>query len=180
MKSFIITAILTTLVSIIIVPSAQSQQFGGYGQGSGWGGYGQNFQNAGQSYFGQQGAGGQGAYAPNFYNSQNQPLSPYLNLTRGGNTAVNYFYGVRPGTQAGGFMMPYGISQGNYLRAPFFPQSETMYDLENVKQTDGMLPTGHPFAFNNQLGYFGTGGGMGSRGQSQGQGQGPISQSRTR
>ncbi|MFO0847687.1 MAG: hypothetical protein U0871_03865 [Gemmataceae bacterium] len=44
----------------------------------------------------------QAAFAPNFYNRANQPLSPYLNLLRGSNPSVNYFYGVRPGLGAGG------------------------------------------------------------------------------
>src|SRR5437868_11799531 len=38
---------------------------------------------------------------PNIYNPQTQPLSPYLNLLRGGNAGVNYYYGVRPGTTGG-------------------------------------------------------------------------------
>lgn len=39
---------------------------------------------------------------PNLYNRTQQPLSPYLNLLRGGNPGVNYFYGVRPGLPSGG------------------------------------------------------------------------------
>ena len=41
-----------------------------------------------------------GNFLPNYYNRASQPLSPYLNLLRGGNPGVNYFYGVRPGTGA--------------------------------------------------------------------------------
>ncbi len=44
-------------------------------------------------------------FLPNYYNRPTQPLSPYLNLLRGGNPGVNYFYGVRPGTQGG---VPFG------------------------------------------------------------------------
>jgi hypothetical protein len=47
---------------------------------------------------------------PNIYNPVNQPLSPYLNLLRGGNPGVNYYYGVRPGTVGG---------TGQGLGAPF-------------------------------------------------------------
>jgi len=43
----------------------------------------------------------QNQFAPNFYNRASQPLSPYLNLLRGGDPAINYFYGVRPGTIPG-------------------------------------------------------------------------------
>src|SRR5690348_6570512 len=42
-----------------------------------------------------------GSFMPNYYNRQNQPLSPYLNLLRGGSPGVNYYYGVRPGTTGG-------------------------------------------------------------------------------
>src|SRR5437899_2106404 len=41
-----------------------------------------------------------GNVMPNVYNPANQPLSPYLNLFRN-NPAVNYYYGVRPGTSGG-------------------------------------------------------------------------------
>ena len=43
---------------------------------------------------------------PNIYNPVNQPLSPYLNLLRGGNAGVNYYYGVRPGTAGGSDSTP--------------------------------------------------------------------------
>ena len=60
--------------------------------------------------FGQQGYGGGfpqggsgGAFMPNIYNPQSQPLSPYLNMSRGGdNPAANYYFGTRPGTVGGG------------------------------------------------------------------------------
>jgi hypothetical protein len=41
-------------------------------------------------------------YLPNYYNRATQPLSPYLNLLRGSNPGVDYYYGTRPGTPAGG------------------------------------------------------------------------------
>src|SRR5436305_11133256 len=41
-------------------------------------------------------------YMPNYYNRTNQPLSPYLNLLRGGNPGGNYYYGARPGLPTGG------------------------------------------------------------------------------
>src|SRR5437762_7913362 len=62
-------------------------------------------------------------FGPNVYNPQNQPLSPYLNLLRGGNAGVNYYYGVRPGTtggSGGGIGAPFTASGG--YRPPFFPQ----------------------------------------------------------
>ena len=68
-----------------------------------------------------------GTYAPNPYNRQTQPLSPYLNLLRGGNQAVNYFYGVRQGTGAGilGATSPAAVGP----RPPFFQVVDTLADL---------------------------------------------------
>ena len=41
-------------------------------------------------------------YLPNYHNRATQPLSPYLNLMRGSNPAVNYYFGARPGLPTGG------------------------------------------------------------------------------
>ncbi len=68
-------------------------------------------------------------FAPNPYNRQFQPLSPYLNLLRGGNPAVNYFYGVRPGlpgygqTGGGASAPQFGASQ---IRGGFLPQASVV------------------------------------------------------
>ena len=66
--------------------------------------------------------------APNMYNRAAQPLSPYLNLLRGGNTAVNYFYGVRPGTQPGAFTGMFTQPTAG-PRQTFFPVVDTLADL---------------------------------------------------
>jgi hypothetical protein len=116
---------------------------------------------------------GTGNYAPNYYNRNTQPLSPYLNLLRGGNTAANYFYGVRPGTMSGGFGQPYGAAS-SLGRQTFFPQVDTLYDLENLNPADGLRPTGHPFGYNNTLNYFGAGLGTGM-GNPRNQNQSPMS-----
>jgi hypothetical protein len=102
----------------------------------------------------------------NPYNRASQPLSPYLNLLRGGNPGVNYFYGVRPGTTGGGGfgggapMMAQGAQ-----RAPFFPPQAQAQDPAQV-ELPGLMPEykipspAHPVVFNNTLGYFpGPGGG---------------------
>src|SRR5215207_4743706 len=58
----------------------------------------------------------------NPYNRTNQPLSPYLNLLRGGNPAVNYSYGVRPGTVGrGGSGGGAPMTAPGAQRSPFFP-----------------------------------------------------------
>jgi hypothetical protein len=105
-----------------------------------------------------------GAYPPptsfqpnNIFNRQTQPLSPYLNLFRGNDRAVNYFYGVRPGTPAGGFVGPagQGPSMGG-MRFTFFPAAESLAEPESVNgQRGGIRPTGHVSGFNNTMGYLG-------------------------
>jgi hypothetical protein len=91
------------------------------------------------------------------YNRQTQPLSPYLNLLRGQNTAVNYYYGVRPGSGAGyqGMMSPGAAGP----RQTFFPVVDTLADLlpEDARGAPRLPPTGHPVGFNNTMGYFGPG-----------------------
>jgi hypothetical protein len=95
---------------------------------------------------------------PNIFNPQYQPLSPYLNLNRGGNPAVNYFYGVRPGTigGAGTFSSAAVLAPGGN-RPLFFPQMTQVQDPFNLPEaTEGYVlpPAGHPVVYNNTLGYF--------------------------
>ena len=95
------------------------------------------------------------AYAPNMYNRQAQPLSPYLNMLRGGDAAVNYYYGVRPGTQPGAFTGMFNQSAAG-PRQTFFPVVDTLADLTDDPQAAmRVAPTGHPVGFNNTLNYFG-------------------------
>ncbi|QJW99304.1 hypothetical protein [Frigoriglobus tundricola] len=95
---------------------------------------------------------------PNIYNPQNQPLSPYLNLLRGGNAGVNYYYGVRPGTAGGtGFGLGAPFTTSGATRQPFFPQLANAPDpLQPVEVGVGNVlpPAGHPVVYNNTLGYF--------------------------
>src|SRR5256885_15614959 len=65
------------------------------------------------------GPGNPSGYAPNMYNRAAQPLSPYLNLLRGGNNAGNYFYGVRPGTQPNAFTGMFGAGGAGQREAVF-------------------------------------------------------------
>jgi hypothetical protein len=106
---------------------------------------------------------------PNVYNPQYQPLSPYLNLLRGGNTGVNYYYGVRPGTVSGG-TSPFGGATlgGGGNRALFFPQLASAPDPFQAGVPgvgDVLPPAGHAVTFNNTMGYFPSPGG--SRGGAQ-------------
>src|SRR4051812_23548439 len=87
-------------------------------------------------------------YAPNMYNRNAQPLSPYLNMLRGGNPAVNYFYGVRPGTQPNAYAGMFGA--GNGQRQTFFPGADYLTDLlDEPRDATRVNPTGHPAGFNN-------------------------------
>ena len=93
-------------------------------------------------------------YAPNYYNRANQPLSPYLNLLRGSNTAVNYFYGARPGLPSGGYTGMF--LNPTQARQTFFPVVDTLTDLlDDPQSASRIAPTGHPVGFGNTLGYFG-------------------------
>jgi len=101
----------------------------------------------------------QGPYTRPLTNST-PPVSPYLNLTRGGNSAVNYYGLVRPQmdaqrllqqTQTGG-----GMPAGSGL---------TM-DMPN---------SGHPVQFMNFSHYFNNNVGAGLSGRGAGQGNGPAS-----
>jgi hypothetical protein len=95
-----------------------------------------------------------GNFMPNYYNRQTQPLSPYLNLARGGNPGVNYFYGVRPGTTGapGGTMpaMPFNYAPA---RGGFIPAAS------NPEQADtriAYIPTAaHPVVFGGGRSPFG-------------------------
>jgi hypothetical protein len=94
---------------------------------------------------------------PNIYNPANQPLSPYLNLQRN-NPAVNYYFGVRPGTSGGfgfGLGAPFTAQGGN--RPLFFPQLANTPDPLLSREPglgDVLPPAGHPVVFNNTLGFF--------------------------
>lgn len=132
-----------------------SAQFGSpYGYG-GYGGYGLG--GPGPGGFGY--SGGYSNVQPNIYNPQNQPLSPYLNLLRGGNAGVNYYYGVRPGTMGGfgqgGIGAPFTAFGGN--RPLFFPQLASAPDPIQPREVgagDVLPPAGHAVMFNNTMGYF--------------------------
>lgn len=110
-------------------------------------------------------------YMPNFYNRQNQPLSPYLNFRRGGDSALNYYYGVRPGLASGGNLGLYGQAGSMFQRQTFFPLVDTIGEGDPVLPSTGMRPSGHPVGFRNTLNYFG---GMGQQPRSNQQQQSPA------
>jgi len=127
----------------------------------------------------------QGPFAPNQFNRSSQPLSPYLNMQKNGNPAVNYYYRVRPGTVSNsmGSQGAPGMGMGGQ-RPPFFQEQ---YGPDPLAEPDGpgrlLPPAGHPVVFSNTMGYFPTAGsggrgmrpgmlGVGNQGQGQGGGSG--------
>lgn len=103
-------------------------------------------------------------FAPNFYDRQSQPLSPYLNLLRGGNPAINYYYGVRPGTVSGvapmgglGAMQsqrPFSQLRMGFLPAAANPTQEPTVLPESGVDIKSLPPSGHPISFGGGLSRF--------------------------
>jgi hypothetical protein len=118
--------------------------------------------------------------APNPYNRGTQPLSPYLNLLRGtGNPAVDYYFGVRPGTPAGQPLGPqpnFGGGANNFMmnsqmRQGYIPQAGTPsfepQTLPDAGKEVVLPPSGHPVGYGNVFGISRTGipgANMGGRG----------------
>ncbi len=104
-------------------------------------------------------------YLPNYYNRNNQPLSPYLNLFGGNNPSVNYYFGTRPGTPAGGVNAfgqapPYQPFVG-VLNGGFLPQSNLPNDGSGATYEPGGQPillrsAAHPVVYGNQFGNHGS------------------------
>ena len=111
--------------------------------------------------FGSYGPSGNPYVMPNIFNPQAQPLSPYLNLLRGGNTATNYYYGVRPGTIG---LSPRGFGGAPFVapggnRMLFFPQLAAAPEPlgaggPGTEPETVLPPAGHPVVFGNTLGFF--------------------------
>src|SRR5437867_188274 len=140
--------LIVTLAGLAVATTAAAQYPNQPFPGSGAGQYGYGQQNGfGQQYGSGSQYGNQNNSMPNIYNPQNQPLSPYLNLLRGGNQGVNYFYGVRPGTTGGtglGLGAPFTAAGGN--RMLFFPQLASAPDpLQPREAADDRVlpPAGH-------------------------------------
>jgi hypothetical protein len=98
-------------------------------------------------------------FMPNVFNPRTQPLSPYLNLLRGGDPATEYYYRVRPGTVG---MSPQGFGSaglggGGGNRPLFFPQLASAPDPlgTGTAGAGGVLPpAGHAVVFGNTMGFF--------------------------
>lgn len=160
------TAILTGAAGAQYMPGYGGMGYGGMGYGGFGGGYG----GMGYGYGGMSGFGGG---AMNMYNSASQPLSPWLNMLRGGNPAVNFFYGVRPGLGMG--RMGYGmgaipISPSSQLMTGFLPEAAVPGEEPiEIPAAGKPLPgnsfpsSAHPVTFGGgpMMGRYGYGRGMG-------------------
>src|SRR5262245_28524375 len=101
-------------------------------------------------------------YLPNYYNRNNQPLSPYLNLYRGVNPGVNYYYGVRPGLPTGGvnvfgqapMYQPFvGAAAGGFLPQAALPND---FPFDTAGKPVVLRSPSHPIAFGNQFANHGS------------------------
>jgi hypothetical protein len=156
------------ILGCLVIGSASAQYqnpYNPYGQGNyGQGGYGQGMPFQPYSPYSQQGM------APNMYNRSTQPLSPYLNLLRNGsNPAVDYYFGVRPGTPSG---QPLGQGQGqqqfggmnnmySQMRVGYLPQAGALsFDpqpLPDAGKEIVLPPSGHGVYYGNTFGISRTG-----------------------
>lgn len=156
------------LLGCLGIGSASAQYQNPYGQGGyGQGGYGMPYNPYAQN-----------GMAPNPYNRSTQPLSPYLNLLRNGsNPAVDYYFGVRPGTPAG--QGGYGQQQQQFgqnmmysqMRMGYLPQASAQtfepQSLPDAGKEVVLPPSGHPVYYGNTFGISRTGipgANMGGRG----------------
>jgi hypothetical protein len=89
---------------------------------------------------------GQAGYSP----YQRATLSPYLNMVRGGNPAANYFLGVLPefNRRANAYQFGAAIQDLDQRVNSISPGPEEDLRIAGT--------TGHPTAFANTAGYFGT------------------------
>ncbi|HVK08099.1 MAG TPA: hypothetical protein VM597_04915 [Gemmataceae bacterium] len=102
-------------------------------------------------------------FMPNIFNPLTQPVSPYMNLLRGGggNLAADYYYGVRPGTVGIAprtFSGPAAMGGGGN-RTLFFPQLASAPDPLGSGAVGGfggdvLPPAGHQVVFGNTMGFF--------------------------
>jgi hypothetical protein len=84
------------------------------------------------------------------------PLSPYLNLLRGGDPAINYFYAVQPavsagasplGSMGGGPSLGYNQLRSGYLPAAANPTQEPVPVPAAGVAVPSLPPSGHPVSY---------------------------------
>jgi hypothetical protein len=102
-------------------------------------------------------------YPTAMYNRANQPLSPYLNLFRGGIPAVDYYYGVRPGLQTGGYpRQQYPPNGPRPVLPAFLPATPPGgsrdivppgFEYASAPKETTLSPAGHAVTFTNPGGF---------------------------
>jgi hypothetical protein len=102
---------------------------------------------------GQYGNQPQGAFQPRIA----PPVSPYLNLLRGGDPGVNYYNFVRPFTQPLG---PMGPATPPSLASAYSPEDVFLDPQDPLSRWP--RPTGHPAGFLSYQSYYNTLGTMGA------------------
>ena len=90
-------------------------------------------------------------YRPGAGKGPPPPLSPYLNLLRGRNSAVNYYFGVQPYTD------PRTILSQQQLLG----EERKAAEPTEVELFPTLPGTGHPVGFQNYGGYYSFGTGTG-------------------
>jgi hypothetical protein len=80
-------------------------------------------------------------------------LSPYLEMLRGGNPAANFYLGVVPEIERRRFENQTSTAITDLARRPTTP-----INPEDAELFPAVTITGHPTAFMNTTGYFGTAG----------------------
>ena len=91
------------------------------------------------------------------YGRAGPALSPYLNLTRGGNPAANYFLGVLPELERRANQAEVGAMITNLDRRIEAPPTQPLPTTDDILGgvTAGLPPTGHPAVFGNYGNYYG-------------------------
>jgi hypothetical protein len=96
-----------------------------------------------------------GAYGS--YGRGGPALSPYLNLTRGGNPAANYFLGVLPEIDRRATKAEVGTMISDLERRLENPPAQPLVsdDVIGGLTGGGLPPTGHAAMFTNYSSYYG-------------------------
>jgi hypothetical protein len=96
-----------------------------------------------------------GAYGS--YGRAGPALSPYLNLTRGGNPAANYFLGVLPEIERRANKAEVGTMLNDLERRLETPAAQPLptEDVIGSLTGGGLPPTGHAAVFTNYSTYYG-------------------------
>jgi hypothetical protein len=89
------------------------------------------------------------------YSRSGPPLSPYLDLTRGGNPAVNYFLGVLPEIDRRKTKVEQGTAIFDLERRTDALGAQLQTEEVTQLTGGGLPPTGHAAAFTTYGSYYG-------------------------